>query len=224
MSKNNRIATRVISMILGILMGVALVILGSVVKAETLVWLALIVWGVIVIIGNIPSLIYSIANIKAKGAIFDLIASIIGILLGLGLIFSQSQVITVILAAYMIVFPVIRIVLAKSAWAEQLGREILRIILGVVLLIFGGTLMAVGMTILNLLLSIIGWVVIALAAILGVVAIILAAKNKREVITMTEIKYGPVEHPFTYDEKRKAYTLDGSLECTGTLSCMSKKQ
>ena len=80
MSKNNRIAARVISMILGILMGVALVILGSVVKAETLVWLALIVWGVIVIIGNIPSLIYAIANLKAKGAIFDLIASVIGIL------------------------------------------------------------------------------------------------------------------------------------------------
>ena len=179
MSKNNRIATRVISMILGILMGVALVILGSVVKAETLVWLALIVWGVIVIIGNIPSLIYSIANIKSKGAIFDLVASIIGILLGLGLIFSQSQVITVILAAYMIVFPVIRIVLAKSAWAEQLGREILRIILGVVLLVFGGTLMAVGMTILNLLLSIIGWVVIALAVILGVVAIIKIATDKQ---------------------------------------------
>ena len=172
MSKNNRIATRVISMILGILMGIALVILGSVVKAETLVWLALVVWGVIVIIGNIPSLIYSIANIKAKGAIFDLIASIVGILLGIGLIISQSNVITFILAAYMIVFPVIRIILAKSAWAEQLGREILRIILGVVLLVFGGTLVGVGMTILNLLLSIIGWVVIALAVVLGAVAII----------------------------------------------------
>ena len=179
MSKNNRIATRVISMILGILMGVALVILGSVVKAETLVWLALIVWGVIVIIGNIPSLIYSIANIKAKGAIFDLIASIVGILLGVGLIVSQSNVITFILAAYMIVFPVIRIILAKSAWAEQLGREILRIILGVVLLVFGGTLVGVGMTILNLLLSIIGWVVIALAVILGVVAIIKIATSKQ---------------------------------------------
>ena len=179
MSKNNRIATRVISMILGILMGVALVILGSVVKAETLVWLALVVWGVIVIIGNIPSLIYAIANIKAKGAIFDLIASIVGILLGVGLIVSQSNVITFILAAYMIVFPVIRIILAKSAWAEQLGREILRIILGVVLLVFGGTLVGVGMTILNLLLSIIGWVVIALAVILGVVAIIKIATSKQ---------------------------------------------
>ena len=178
MSKNNRIATRIISMILGVLIGVALVVLGSVVKAETLVWLALVVWGVIVIIGNIPGLIYAIANLKAKGAIFDLVASIIGILLGLGLIFSQSDVITVILAAYMIVFPIIRIVLAKSAWAEQLGREILRIILGVVLLVFGGTILAVGYTILNLLLSIIGWVVIALTVILGIVAIIKIATEK----------------------------------------------
>ena len=178
MSKNNRIATRIISMILGVLIGVALVVLGSVVKAETLVWLALVVWGVIVIIGNIPGLIYAIANLKAKGAIFDLIASIIGILLGLGLIFSQNEVITVILAAYMIVFPIIRIVLAKSAWAEQLGREILRIILGVVLLVFGGTILAVGYTILNLLLSIIGWVFIALTVILGIVAIIKIATEK----------------------------------------------
>ena len=178
MSKNNRIATRVISMILGVLMGVALVILGSKVRVEKLVWLALIVWGVIVIIGNIPALIYSIANLKAKGALFDLVASVIGILLGLGLIFSQSRVVTVILAAYMIVFPVVRIILAKSAWAEQLGREILRIILGVVLLVFGGTLLAAGMTVLNLLLRIIGWIVIALVVILGTVDLIKIATAK----------------------------------------------
>ncbi len=178
MSKNNRIASRVISMILGVLMGVVLVVIGSVVKAETLVWLALVVWGIIVIIGNIPGLIYAIANLKAKGAIFDLIASIVGVLLGVGLIVSQNNVITVILAAYMIVFPVIRIILAKTAWAEQLSRELLRIILGVVLLVFGGTLLGVGYTILNLLLSIIGWVIIALTVILGAVAIIKIATEK----------------------------------------------
>ncbi len=178
MSKNNLIATRVIYMILGALIGAALVILGSVVKVETLVWLALIAWGVIVIIGNIPGLIYAIANIKAKGAIFDLVMSILGILLGVGLIVSQSQVITFILAAYMIVFPVIRIVLAKSEWGEQLKREALRIILGVVLLVFGGTFLAIGETVLNLLLGIIGWVVIALVLIFGVVDIIRIATKK----------------------------------------------
>ena len=178
MTKNNRIATRVISMILGALMGVALVILGSVIKAEKLVWLALVIWGVIIAVSNIPGLIYAIANLKDKGAIFDLVASIIGILLGVGLIVSQNDVITVILAAYMIVFPVIRILLAKSAWAEQLGRETLRIVLGVVLLVFGGALLAVGYAILNLLLSIIGWVVIALTVIFGAVDIIRIATAK----------------------------------------------
>lgn len=177
MSKNNRIATRVISMILGILMGIALVIVGSI-EVETLLKIALIVWGVIIIIGNIPSLIYAIANLKAKGAIFDLIASVIGILLGLGLIFSQNKVITIILAAYMIIFPVIRIVLAKAAWAEQLKREALRIILGVVLLVFGGVIFAASMDILNLLLSIMGWVVIALVLVFGAVDIVKIATAK----------------------------------------------
>lgn len=78
----------------------------------------------------------------------------------------------------MIVFPVVRIILAKSAWAEQLGREILRIILGVVLLVFGGTLLAAGMTVLNLLLRIIGWIVIALVVILGAVDLIKIATAK----------------------------------------------
>ncbi len=178
LSKNNRIANRVISMILGILVGAVLVVIGSVIKAETLVWLALVIWGVIIIIGNIPGLVYSIANIKNKGAIFDLVMSIIGILLGVGLIVSQNQVITIILAAYMIVFPVIRIVLAKQGWAEQLKREALRIILGVVLLVFGGTLLGVGYTILNLILKVIGWVIIALVAVFGIVEIILIATSK----------------------------------------------
>ena len=180
LSKNNRIANRVISMILGILMGAVLVVIGSVIKAETLVWLALVIWGVIIIIGNIPGVVYSIANIKSKSAIFDLVMSIIGILLGVGLIVSQNRVVTVILAAYMIVFPVIRIILAKANWAEQLKRELLRIILGVVLLIFGGTLLGVGYTILNLILKVIGWVVIGITVVLGIVEIILIATKKED--------------------------------------------
>ena len=178
MSKNNLIATRVIYMILGVLIGVALVILGSAVTAQNILNVAFIAWGVIVIISNIPGLIYAVANLKAKGAIFDLIMSILGILLGVGLIVSRNEVVTLILAAYMIVFPVIRIVLAKSNWGEQLKREALRIILGVVLLVFGGTFVAIGMDILNLLLKIIGWVVIGLVVVFGAVDIVRIATKK----------------------------------------------
>ena len=178
LSKKNRIVNRVISMIIGILIGVVLVVLGAAVKAETLVWLALIVWGAIIIISNIPGLVYSIANIKNKAAIFDLIMSIVGILLGVGLIISQNDVVSIILAAYMIIFPVIRIILAKSGWAEQLKREALRLILGVVLFVFGGTIVGGAFTVLNLLLSIIGWVVIGLTAIFGIIEILIIVTKK----------------------------------------------
>ncbi len=178
LSKKNRIVNRVISLIIGVLIGVVLVVLGAVVKAETLVWLAMIVWGAIIIVSNVPGLVYSIANIKNKGAIFDLIMSILGILLGVGLIVSMNDVISIILAGYMIIFPVIRIVLAKSGWAEQLKREALRIILGVVLLVFGGTIAGGALSILNMLLAIIGWVVIALAAIFGIIEILIIATKK----------------------------------------------
>lgn len=178
LSKNNRIANRVISMILGVLVGVALVFIGSAIGVDKIVAIALIVWGVIVIISNIPALVYSIANIKSKGAVFDLVMSVIGILLGVGLIVSKEEVITVIMAAYIIIFPVIRIILAKKGWAEQLKRELLRIILGVVLLVFGSTFLAAGYTVLNLILKVIGWVVIGITVILGVVEIILIATKK----------------------------------------------
>ena len=60
----------------------------------------------------------------------------------------------------------------------------------------------------------------AVAVILGVVAIIIAAKNKREVITKTEIKYGPVEHPFIYDSHKTSYTLDGNLFVKGSVTSL----
>ncbi len=196
----NQISNRVVSMIIGILIGVVLVVLGAVIKAETLVWLALIVWGVIIIIGNIPGLITSIANIKEKGSIFDLIMSALGILLGVGLIISQSEVITVLVAAYMIVFPVIRIILAKSGWAEQLKREALRIVLGVVMLVFGGVLIGVGMTVLNILLAVIGWIIIALAAIFGIIEIIRLASAKEDNISTGKRTYVDVDGDGTIDE------------------------
>ena len=179
LSTKNQIVNRVISMILGILIGVVLVVIGAVVKAQTLVNIALIIWGVIIIIGNIPGLVSGIANIKEKGGVFDLIISIIGILRGVALILGKAyDILTIIVAIYMLVFPIIRVVLAKANWGEQLKREALRIVMGVVLLVFGGVLIGAGMTVLNIVLTVIGWVVIALAVVFGLVDILRMATKK----------------------------------------------
>lgn len=69
-------------------------------------------------------------------------------------------------------------------------------------------------------------IILAAAALVVAVIALVVSMKKQTVIkeTKTVVEHAPAEHPFYYDEKRKAYTLEGSLECTGTLSCMSKKQ
>lgn len=61
----------------------------------------------------------------------------------------------------------------------------------------------------------------ALALIVAVVALIIAMKNKREVITKTEVRYAPVEHPFIYDSQKKSYVLDGDLFVKGSVTSLS---
>ena len=74
--------------------------------------------------------------------------------------------------------PVIRILLAKGHRVEQLKSEALRIVLGVLLLVFGSTILAVGEDIVKLLLAIIGWIIIALTTVLGVIEILHIALEK----------------------------------------------
>ena len=40
--------------------------------------------------------------------------------------------------------------------------------------------------------------------------------------TVVRIERAPVEHPFTYDGKKRCYTLDGSLEVTGSVAVIKK--
>lgn len=67
----------------------------------------------------------------------------------------------------------------------------------------------------------------AVAVVLGVVAIIIAAK-KREVIKETTVEVvkesAQADNPFTYDEKGKVYRLNGSLKVEGSLSCINKEE
>lgn len=70
-----------------------------------------------------------------------------------------------------------------------------------------------------------------IAVILSIVAIVTSSVgigisiSRRRVVKeiTTVIKYAPVEHPFTYDDEKKSYVLDGNLETTGSIACLKKK-
>lgn len=178
--KKHLIVARVVVTVISILVGVLLLVLGGILTPDTVAniikW-GLIIYGILIIIGNVPGLISGIANVQKPAGVFDLICSILGVGLGVALIFYQGSILVALVAVYLIVFPLIRVLMASKK-VEQFKRELLRMILGVVLLVFLPSLVGAAFTLVHLLLVIGGWVVIALSALFGVIEIVRVAMAK----------------------------------------------
>ena len=178
--KKNLLIARIAVMIIGILTGVLLLVLGAILKPSTVATIihwGLIIYGVIIVIGNIPGLVSGIANVHKAAGVFDLVCSVLGIALGVAMIFYQGTVLVALVAAYLIVFPLVRVLMAEQK-LEQLKREALRMILGVVLLVFVPFLVGAAFALVHLLLVVSGWIVIALSTVFGVIEIIRIATAK----------------------------------------------
>ena len=196
--KKNLLIARIAVMVIGILIGVLLLVLAGILKPSTvatIIHYGLIIYGVIIVIGNIPGLISGIANVNKAAGVFDLVCSILGIGLGAAMIFYQGSILVALVAIYLIVFPVVRVLLAEQK-VEQLKREALRIALGVVLLVFVPALLDAAFTLVHLLLLIAGWAVIALSAIFGVIEIVRISMAK-------EIKAPENGHVYVDFEEKK---------------------
>ena len=187
--KKNLLIARIAVMVIGVLVGGLLLVLGALLQPSTvatIVHWGLIIYGVLIVIGNIPGLISGIANVNRAAGVFDLICSLLGIGLGVAMICYQGSVLVGLVAIYLIVFPLIRVLLADQK-VEQLKREALRMVLGVVLLVFVPFLVGAAFQLVHLLLVICGWVVIGMSVLFGVIEII-------RIATAKEIRVSPAEH------------------------------
>ena len=180
-NKKNVLANIIISLIIGVILGTLLVVLSSILDVSFLIKWGLIAVGIITIISNVPSLVNGIVNITKAAGIIDLIFSILGIVLGCMMIFMQGTVITVIVSIYLIAFPIVRIILAGAAgWKDQIKKEWIKMLIGVLLLVFLPGLLAAADSVVSLLILIAGWVVIGLSVLfflLSLVSYIKAVKN-----------------------------------------------
>ena len=179
-AKKNVLANIIISLIIGVILGTLLVILSSILPISLLITWGLIIVGIITIISNVPALVTGIMNIKKAQGIIDMIFAVLGIILGAMMIFMQNEVITIILAAYLIVFPIVRIILARKGWKDQIKEEWVKILIGALLLTFLPALTNAANDVFGLILLIAGWVVIGLSVLLFVLSLIsyiLAAKK-----------------------------------------------
>lgn len=196
--KKNLLIARIAVMVIGILVGVLLLVLGGILTPETvgtIIHWGLIIYGIIIIIGNVPGLISGIANIHKAAGVFDLICSVLGIALGVAMIFYQGSILVALVAIYLIVFPLIRVLMANKK-AEQLKRELLRIVLGVLLLVFVPNWTEAISNVLQILFFICGGAVIVLSLAFGIIEIV-------RIATAKEIKAPENGHIYVDFEEKK---------------------
>lgn len=116
---------------IGIVFGILFALLASVIFD-----IILIVCGVFTLISAIPQLISAIKGFaeKQKIAVFDLIMSILTVAVGIMLIFYRNEIVMLVVGAYLLVFPLIRTLVARQK-LQQLKSELPSMILGIVLMI-----------------------------------------------------------------------------------------
>ena len=181
--KKQTLTSMIISLIIGVILGALLVLLAGIVDVSFLLKWTLIIVGIITIISNVPSLVTGIMNIKTVGGIVNLIMSILGIGLGIMMIFMQNEIITIILAVYLIAFPIITIILSKN-WKNAIKSEWLKILIGVLLIVFFPAILGAADTIVKILMLVAGWATIGISVLLFVislVALIIASKKAEKV-------------------------------------------
>ncbi len=187
-NKKSILANIIISLIIGVLLGTLLVVLAGVLEFSDLLKWGLIFVGIIVIIANIPGLVQGILNITKASGIIDLIFSVLGIVLGCMMIFMQGTVVTVLVAVYLIAFPIVRIILARGGWKDQIKKEWVRILIGALLLAFLPALMGAANDVFNLILMIAGYVVIGLSVLLFVLSLVSYIKATKKAAAAAPIE------------------------------------
>lgn len=186
-TKKSVLAEIIISLVFGLIFGGLVLFLATLGASAIIKWV-LIITGIVIIITNIAPFIRGIVDLvhKEKGGLFDIIVSAIAIALGVVMMVFQNEivstVITVLLAVYLIVLPIIRIVIAPSK-KEQLSKEWLKILIGAVLIVFLPVILGAADAIIKLILTIAGIVIIVLTVlsfILSLIAYIKLSKKEDE--------------------------------------------
>ena len=169
---NNKVSGAValaISTLIGIAIGSVLLWIVSANLLATAIYWVFVALGIFVVISTVPALISSIKGIKEKLGWFSLTLSIISMILGIIMIFEQHYL-PVIVGIYLLAFPIIRICLAKDH-VSQTRKEAPTLILGILVLLLGFSALVETLVVVG------GWVIIALSAIYAILGAINLAKS-----------------------------------------------
>lgn len=185
------VTASIIFALIGIVLGAVLLLLAAIIKPDSvdnIVRGVLIISGIITVIGNVPGLVSGISRLHTPAGMSELITSALGIAFGVALIVYQGRVLVTIVGVYLIVYPLLLVLLSKNKKAA-FKTAWPRMLLGVILLAMLPMVMWTVFETVHILLTILGWLVIGLSILLGVIGVIRSlrmAAGKNRPIVRTE--------------------------------------
>lgn len=167
-------AGAIISATFGILIGMLIKNLPSHFSLSDLVGVIFVVFGVFTLISAIPEFFIAATNLSSVGGKLSLISATLGIASGLILIFYHNRIILPIIAAYLVILPVFEIVCSRpKEFRAARARALLpKIILGVLLVVFFPAASGIADKIFAIILTVLGWIIIAASIIILAVTLI----------------------------------------------------
>lgn len=152
--------------LMGFLCGIALILI----PADFLLKAIFIVVGVITVLGSIPGVLLGYAAISSSFGRVELLSSLISMLLGIVMIFWHSQVVMIVVGAYLVVLPLINLLVALVRGGRWMA-ELPKIVLGAILLLIGPV------ETFAIMLDVAGWIVIGVTALFVLAAIAFACRR-----------------------------------------------
>ena len=182
---------RIIQLFLTMLVGFSFILIGALVPASKLVALLFYIVGIIMVVTNILNIVMSRGKIK-----FDLVNSIIGTLLGTLMIIFPSKILNFIIVLYLIVIPLLNIFYFKGMWND---RDIIKIIFGIIFLLFSPFFFGIANAIISIFLITIGCI-ICIGSILRII-VLLRVKNSIHNETKNCINVSKDDVDFDFSDK-----------------------
>lgn len=139
---------RIYELGLGIVLGIAFILIGALVPASDIANFLMISFGIIVVVVNAHSLIAA-----PDKDVLVLVSSIVGTLLGVAMIIYPSRIINVIIVVYLIIMPLLNIFHFKKGINDN---DLVKIILGIIFLVFTPFFVGTANLVISILLVIFG--------------------------------------------------------------------
>ena len=146
------------SILISGLLGVGLGLFLIMVNIPFLMGIIFIIIGILTVFNNLPSLIFSLFDMKTNEGKIMFVLSFFATAIGVAMIFFHNWILMIVLGIYFIFIPLLRLLISPRH-QELIGEELPKMILGVVMLLLGPASM------MSILFRVAGIAVIALSAV-----------------------------------------------------------